>query len=69
MTRFPSIARKTTPRRPPAYRPQPEALEGRQLLNAGDLDPSFGLADYVLTSGNSATMPRLAPGLSELIRG
>jgi hypothetical protein len=34
MTRFRSIARKTKPRQRPAYRPQPEVLEGRRLLAA-----------------------------------
>ena len=33
-----------------ARRPQAEALEGRLLLTAGDLDPSFGSGGYVLTN-------------------
>jgi hypothetical protein len=50
MARFASTDLKTPPRRRPACHPRSEALEGRQLLTAGDLDPSFGLSGYVMLS-------------------
>lgn len=50
MTRFPANPRRTETHKRPAFRPQAESLEGRQLLTAGDLDLSFGTGGYVLTS-------------------
>ena len=40
----------TGTRKRPTIRPQAEALEGRLLLTAGDLDPTFGTGGSVLTS-------------------
>ncbi len=50
MTRSHTLGGITTTRHARAIRPQVESLEGRQLLNAGDLDLSFGTGGYVLTS-------------------
>lgn len=50
MTRSPTFMRQTIARRRHAYRPQSEALEGRQLLSAGDLDLTFGTGGFVQTS-------------------
>lgn len=49
MIRSPSMARKTKPRQRPAYRPQPEAIEVRQLPTARDLDPTSGSGGYALS--------------------
>src|SRR5262245_29949958 len=51
--------RRPAPRRRPAFRrppqrPRVEALEGRSLLSAGALDPTFGHgAGYVITAQSS----------------
>ena len=51
MPRTRLVHRSMTTRRLPAFRPQAESLEGRQLLSAGDLDPTFGNGTgFVLTS-------------------
>ena len=42
--------RRHRTRKRPAFRPQADALEGRLLLTAGDLDPTFGNGGSVLTS-------------------
>lgn len=50
MTRYRANPRSTDARKRPAFRPRADALEGRLLLTAGDLDLTFGSGGYVLTS-------------------
>src|SRR6266481_137117 len=42
------IPRRPKPIRPKFYRPQLEVLEERNLLDAGSLDPSFGVGGLVI---------------------
>src|SRR5262245_21851098 len=62
MTRFASIARKSSRVRRCRTRPQAEALEGRQLLSAGDLDLTFAGSGYALTSPVSSASEQDADG-------
>jgi uncharacterized delta-60 repeat protein len=48
MTRTTPMLQMGTPRRHRSFSPQAEGLEGRQLLNAGGLDTSFGTGGYLL---------------------
>jgi uncharacterized delta-60 repeat protein len=50
MTRAVTNPRRVDTRRRRTFQPRAEALEGRRLLTAGDLDPTFGTGGYVLTS-------------------
>ena len=61
MTRSFSTNRLATPRSRPKFRPNAEGLEGRQLLNAGALDPSFGTGGYTLAGPLSAQAVQIQP--------
>lgn len=50
MTRSFTDSRTTGSRKRPVLRPRAEALEGRLLLTAGELDPSFGIGGTTLVS-------------------
>ena len=59
MTRSYLPDNRTIPRRRPAFCPRAEALEGRRLLNAGDLDLAFGRGGAVLACDNAANAVQL----------
>jgi hypothetical protein len=48
----PAFPRSAPPRRRPTFPPRAEGLEGRLLLNAGNLDPSFDSDGYALIAPN-----------------
>jgi len=49
LRRVVTLANRRVTRTRPKYRPGLEYLEGRRLLNAGGLDPTFGVGGKVLT--------------------
>lgn len=61
MTRSLSIHRWTTPKQRRTFHLQAEGLEGRQLLTAGALDPSFNSTGYVLAGPLSAQAVQIQP--------
>src|SRR4051794_29544727 len=54
-TRARPARRQTTRGRPHTLHPHLEGLEGRVLLAAGDLDPTFGTGGLVTTDFNGST--------------